>query len=86
MTYVPRTYDQVVRDLLTTLTGGTVRETLTTPLPGPPIVLDRLSQRPVRRISHLEGTIAIGDGPDAPQIPYRFTDADFELVATSCDP
>ena len=28
MTYVPRTYDEVVRDLLTTLTGGTVRETL----------------------------------------------------------
>jgi uncharacterized phage protein gp47/JayE len=86
VTYVPRTYDQVVRDLLTTLTGGTVRETLTAPLPGPPIVLDRLSRRPVRRISHLEGTIAIGEGPDAPQIPYRFTDADFELVATSGDP
>ena len=86
MSYVPRTYDQIVRDLLTTLTGGTVRETLTAPLPGPPVALQRLSRRPVRRISHLEGTIAIGEGDDAPRIPYRFTDADFELVATSGDP
>lgn len=86
MTYVPRTYDEVVRDLLTTLTGGTVRETLIAPLPGPSIVLERLRDRPVRRISHLEGTIALGEGPDAPRMPYRFTDADFELVSTSGDP
>jgi uncharacterized phage protein gp47/JayE len=86
VTYVPRTYDQVVRDLLTTLTGGTVRETLTAPLPGPSLLLERLSRRPVRRVSHLEGTIALGEGPEAQQMPYRFTDADFELVSTSGDP
>jgi uncharacterized phage protein gp47/JayE len=82
VSYVPRTYDAIVRDVLTTLTGGTVRETLTAPLAGPPVVLEKLRNRPVRRISHLEGTAATGPAPDAPQIPYRFTDADFELVAT----
>ncbi len=86
MSYVPRTYDAIVRDVLTTLTGGTVRETLTAPLAGPPIVLEKLRDRPVRRISHLEGTVATGPAPDAPQIPYRFTEADFELVATGDDP
>lgn len=86
MSYVPRTYDAIVRDLLTTLTGGTVRETLTAPPAGPPVVLDRLPDRPVRRISHLEGTVAVGPGAGAPQIPYRFTEADFELVSTSGDP
>ena len=86
MTYVARTYDAIVRDLLTTLTGGTVRETLTAPAPGATLALLRLQQRPVRRVSHLEGEIAVGAGPDAPRIPYRFTDADFELVSSSGDP
>ncbi|HSD80660.1 MAG TPA: hypothetical protein VLB47_08365, partial [Solirubrobacteraceae bacterium] len=82
----PRTYDAIVRDLLTTLTGGTVRETVTAPPAGATTVLDRLRDRPVRRVSHLEGTVAVGAGPDAPRIGYRFTDADFELVSTAGDP
>lgn len=85
MTYTPRTYDAIVRDLLTTLTGGTVRETINAPLPGATVVPGKLRDRPVRRISHLEGEIAAGPAPDAPRIPYRFTEADFELVSSSGD-
>jgi hypothetical protein len=86
VTYVPRGYDEIVRDLLTTLTGGTVRETLTAPPAGATMVLGKLRDRPVRRVSHLEGTVVVGAGPDAPRLDYRFTDADFELVSTSGDP
>jgi hypothetical protein len=31
VSFTPRTYDQIVRDILTTLTGGTVRETVKAP-------------------------------------------------------
>jgi uncharacterized phage protein gp47/JayE len=80
--YVDRTYDAIVRDLLTTLTGGTVDERVTVPAlagEGVPIVLPKLRNRPVRRVSHLVGRLR--DAPaDAP--PFRFTEADFELVDT----
>ncbi|TDE92437.1 hypothetical protein EXU48_12770 [Occultella glacieicola] len=74
-TYGPRLYPDIVRDLLTTLTGGTVREAVTAPVDGP-VVLDRLAQRPVRRVSHLDGLTPVG----ATNVPVRFTDADFELA------
>jgi uncharacterized phage protein gp47/JayE len=83
MSFTPRAYDAIVRDLLTTLTGGTVRESLTVPSGNGPIVLDQLSNRPVRRVSHLEGVTLVGQGENQREIPYRFTSADFELVATS---
>ncbi len=83
MSFVPRSYEAIVRDMLTTLTGGTVRETLSAPPADLPIVLEKLQQRPVRRISHLEGTIVVGVGAAARDQPYRFTAADFELIATS---
>lgn len=86
MTYTPRTYDAIVRDLLTTLTGGTVRETITAPAAGATVVPDKLRDRPVRRVSHLEGEIEAGPASPSPRIPYRFTDADFELVSSSGDP
>lgn len=75
MSFTPRDYAGIVRDLLTTLTGGTVRETAAVPADGP-VVLDRLADRPIRRVSHLEGTTRVGDT----DVPVRFTDADFELV------
>lgn len=75
--YAPRLYPDIVRDLLTTLTGGTVRETVVAPSSGP-IVLDRLRDRPIRRVSHLEGVTAVGTA----RVPVRFTAADFELVDT----
>ncbi len=77
MTFTPRDYPDIVRDVLTTLTGGTVREAIVAPTDGP-VVLDRLADRPVRRVSHLEGTTLVGDQP----VAVRFTDADFELVDT----
>ncbi len=84
--YVPRPYPDIVRDLLTTLTGGTVRETVVVPV-GDAIELRLLADRPVRRVSHLEGVVAtrrkVGDGTEETvEIPYRFTDLDFELFAT----
>ncbi|HEX8001079.1 MAG TPA: hypothetical protein VF519_00120 [Mycobacteriales bacterium] len=85
MSYVPRTYPEIVRDLLTTLTGGVVRETLTadvTPdrrLRDAGTVAARLAQRPVRRISHLAGKIPVAGKP----VDYRFTPADFELVPSA---
>lgn len=83
MTYVPRTYEEIVRDMLTTLTGGTVRESVTAPADDNPVILEKLRNRPVRRISHLDGTITVGTGEQARDIPYKFTLADFELISTS---
>lgn len=77
MSYVPRTYPDIVRDLLTTLTGGVVREAVTVPAGADPVlVLSRLAERPVRRVSHLTGRTLVGDA----EVDYRFTPADFELV------
>jgi uncharacterized phage protein gp47/JayE len=83
MSYVPRNYEETVRDLLTYLTGGTVRESLTVPPEGEPIELEKLFDRPVRRVSHLEGYMCVGVGASEREIPYRFTTTDFELVSTS---
>lgn len=85
MTFTPRTYEQIARDLLTTLTGGTVRESLTAPAEGQLLAPAKLRNRPVRRVSFLEGTISVGVGAAARELPYRFTDADFELVASNGD-
>lgn len=85
MSYVPRRYEEIVRDLLTTLTGGTVRESVPVPDSPGPITLPRLLDRPVRRVSHLEGVTLVGQGENEKEIPYRFTSADFELIATSGD-
>ena len=82
MTYAPRQYDEVVRDLLTTLTGGTVAESFVMPPGDTPILLNR---RPVRRVSHLQGLVAASAAPDAPEVRYRFTPADFELISVSGD-
>lgn len=82
MSFTPRTYDQIVRDILTTLSGGTVRESLKAPAADTPVTPAKLRDRPVRRISHLEGFIA---GSNGNPLPYRFTSADFELISTSGD-
>ncbi|HEY1179186.1 MAG TPA: hypothetical protein VGF17_23780, partial [Phytomonospora sp.] len=87
MSYVPRAYPDIVRDLLTTLTGGVVREQITVPAGDEPVlVLQRLAQRPVRRVSHLTGRITAGKGAGAREIDYRFTAADFELVGGDGEP
>lgn len=82
MTYTPRLYDEIVRDVLTTLTGGTVRESFNMPPSDTPILLNN---RPVRRISHLDGLTAASAAPNAPEIRYKFTPVDFELISTTGD-
>lgn len=80
MTPLDRSYPDLVRDLLTVLTGGTSREVIALgadipdPLP--------LQIQPVRRVSHLEGVVRIGEADE----PYRFTERDFELVGTERNP
>jgi uncharacterized phage protein gp47/JayE len=81
VSFVPRRYDEIIRDLMTTLTGGTARESLKAPAGDAVITPGKLRDRPVRRVSHLEGFVGTPDK----QIPYRFTAADFELISTSGD-
>lgn len=81
MSFEPRLFDEIARDLLTTLTGGTVRESLPAPPEGVLLVPTKLKSRPVRRVSHLQGFV----GPHSAPRPYRFTAADFELVSSSGD-
>lgn len=96
--FVPRPYPEIVRDLLTTVTGGTVREAAVVPS-GDVVELRQLAERPIRRVSHLQGEIEVErpvrdsngdlvlDANGDPEtetvgVPYRFTDNDFELFAT----
>ncbi|HZN07039.1 MAG TPA: baseplate J/gp47 family protein [Pyrinomonadaceae bacterium] len=81
MSYSPRLYPDIVRDLLTTLTGGTVAESLRAPAGDALVTPNLLSKRPVRRISHLQGFVGTVERP----VPYRFTSADFELISTTGD-
>lgn len=75
MTFTAATYPDVVRDLLTWLTQGVVAEPH--PVPSTGLTELRFGAGPVRRISHLSGAIQVDDR----QVPYRFTDRDFELLA-----
>lgn len=96
--FVPRPYPDIVRDLLTSLTGGIVGEAVVVPA-GEVVVLATLARRPVRRVSHIQGVIEVErtardvngnpvlDGAGKPttetvEVDYRFTDADYELIAT----
>jgi len=81
VSFVPRQYDEIVRDLLTTLTGGTVAESLVAPAAGVALLPAKLRDRPVRRVSHLEGVVGSADAP----VRFRFTAADFELVASGAN-
>lgn len=81
MSYIPREYPDIVRDLLTTLTGGTVRESLVVPDDIEILEPLLLRDRPVRRVSHLQGTVVVGSEPNTNDLAYRFTTADFELVS-----
>jgi uncharacterized phage protein gp47/JayE len=79
VSYEPRPYRDILRDLLVTLTGGTVREAVTVPAEATgPLMLDKLADRPLRRISHIEGEVEAGETT----LPFRFTSADFELIST----
>jgi hypothetical protein len=75
-----RTYPDIVRDLLTVVTGGTVAESHPIGAIVPDLV--HLDNRPVRRVSHLQGKIQLGEK----FVDYRFTERDFELVGTDANP
>lgn len=88
MSFEPRLYQDIVRDLLTTLTGGTIEEKETVEVPSEEegsILLGKLRDRPVQRISYLKGFIQLKKD-EATLTEYRFTPADFELVSSSGDP
>ena len=80
MNFSDRTYPDIVRDLLTVLTGGTVAEPHPIGAELPDLI--HLDNRPVRRVSHLQGKLRNGDE----LIDYRFTERDFELVGTDANP
>jgi uncharacterized phage protein gp47/JayE len=82
VSFTPRLYPDIVRDLLTVLTGGTVAESFTIPdnFDG----TYRLLQAPVQRVSHLEGQVQLDESH--PPIAYQFTERDFELVGTDDRP
>jgi uncharacterized phage protein gp47/JayE len=63
-----------------------VRDELPAPAGDALVVPEKLRNRPVRRVSHLEGRTIVGVGAQAREIPYRFTAADFELVSSSGNP
>lgn len=89
MTFIDRTYPDVVRDILTNLTQGITGEThpisydpKARPLVVPEVVLQR---RPVRRVSYLGGFIAAAKEDEAP-VPHVFSLNDYELVPNPQDP
>ncbi len=88
MSFLERSYSDVVRDVLTTLTKGVVQEThlfnydpQARPLVLPDIVLQ---QRPVVRVSFVSGFVSAG--PDAPPVATVFSLNDYEVVADASDP
>lgn len=82
MSFVERTYPDIVRDVLTNLTQGVSRELHTVsyePLARPVVVPDIvLQRRPVRRVSLVEGYVE--PSPGAELVRYTFTLNDYELV------
>ena len=82
MSLVDRAYPDIVRDLLTTLTGGVVAETQTVVYAPDALPKVKLLQGPVKRVSFIAGKIA-GRTPDAEPIPYVFGLTDYELVSSN---
>lgn len=89
MSFIDRTYPQIVRDVLTNLTQGITGEAHAVEYnesARPPVVPDIvLRRRPVKRVSTVEGLIA-GNNPEDEPRPYSFTLNDYELVANPSDP
>ena len=89
MSFVERTYPDIVRDVLTALTQGVTAETHRVaydPKARPPVIPDLvLARRPVRRVSMVKGLVA-GPTPDDPMTAYIFSLNDYELIANPEDP
>jgi hypothetical protein len=78
---VDRTYPDVVRDLLTTLTAGVVAETHQVVYAEDELPKIVLEQRPVKRVSFISGRIK--RTPEAEPIKYVFGLTDYELVSST---
>jgi len=83
VSFIDRSYPDIVRDVLTNLTQGVTREIHRVdydadarPIVVPDIALER---RPVRRASFVQGVIEAAD-PGDPPVPYIFTANDYDLV------
>lgn len=89
MSFVNRTYPDIVQDMLTVLTGGIASEahSIVYDPPPVPVVLPRvlLTRRPVARVSFVKGFIA-GRTADDPPVPYVFGLNDYELISSTGDP
>ncbi|EDM81192.1 baseplate assembly protein, putative [Plesiocystis pacifica SIR-1] len=79
MKFDDRSYEDIVRDLLTQLTGGVANEVHVAGAD-----MDRLTFHagPVRRVSYLAGKVEGKHGP----ADYRWTEREFALVAADDDP
>jgi len=83
VSFIDRSYPDIVRDVLTNLTQGVTREIHRVdydadarPIVVPDIALER---RPVRRASFVQGVVEAAD-PGDPPVPYIFTANDYDLV------
>lgn len=88
MSFIDRTYPDIVRDVLTNLTQGVTREVhrieynaAVRPVVVPDVTLER---RPVRRVSYVQGFVAAADPADPP-LAYVFTPNDYDLVGDTAD-
>ncbi|OPY13931.1 MAG: Baseplate J-like protein [Syntrophus sp. PtaB.Bin001] len=79
MSFTPRTYEEIVRDLLTTLTQGTVREKVKVLESGNERISEKLQNRPVRRVSFVE---EIRTDEQGKKTKIRYTATDYELFAS----
>ena len=83
MSFIDRSYPDIVRDVLTNLTQGVTREIHRVdydPDARPVVVPDiALERRPVRRASFVQGLVDATDPADPP-VPYVFTANDYDLV------
>jgi uncharacterized phage protein gp47/JayE len=88
VSFVDRTYPDIVRDVLTNLTqgvSGEVHRVSYDPLARPVVVPDIvLQRRPVRRVSVVAGLVE-QPGQDEP-LPVDFSLNDYELVGDPADP
>ena len=83
MSFIDRSYPDIVRDVLTNLTQGVTREIHRVdydPDARPVVVPDiALERRPVRRASFVQGLVEATD-PSDPPVPYVFTANDYDVV------
>ena len=83
MSFIDRSYPDIVRDVLTNLTQGVTREIHRVdydPDARPVVVPDiALERRPVRRASFVQGLVEATDPADPP-VPYVFTANDYDVV------